>query len=1109
MFLTETKLTELDHVEIGGYEFACKCRKSRTPSGGVCLAIRNELFKNCEILESRHDYIHWCRIKSSAVTLHKDIICGVVYIPPESSRYSDISLFDDLENDIAEWRNKYDCYFCIAGDFNAHTGENPDFFEDVANVDNSDNDSRLTLPSRSSQDNMRINNYGNRLLELCSSLGIYIVNGRCGKDCGIGKTTCVDCSVDDYFLLSFELFDSVVDFEVESFNPLFSDKHNSLSLFGNFLNSPTEKVVMQNTAGSNDSVVWRNDKKEDFVQNLDESVLNDLRNWANKNLGRVELDVAELDSILEMHNKLFKDSSVKTFGRPRDGRGRNTPNGNNKPWYNDKCKEQKRVFNTARERFKRVNTQENASNVKVECRKYKKILRKSYKDYTTRMVEDLKSLKENDVHKFWKIVNSKQNRESIPENMVNDFYQHFKNLNAGEVEEQEIVDWNLEEDDFLNRRIEKNEILKAINRLKSRKAAGVDQILNEFIKSSAHVLIDFYVSLFNIVLDTGAVPSCWTQGIIKPVYKKKGDRKLPENYRGITLLSCMGKLFTAVLNKRVEEFVKLHDCIGKEQAGFRAGFSTLDHVFTLQCLVDLYLCKGKKLYAAFVDFKQAFDGVWRVGLWRKMLQSGVNGKVLRVIRNMYEAAKSCVRVGNVRSEFFSCNTGVRQGENLSPILFSFFLNDFDDFLAAHNFNGPSDLNATCRCEFLENLEIFLRLAVLLYADDMILLANSPEGLQQGLDLLEEYCDNWKLTVNSTKTKVVIFSRGKQRRNLPVFSYGDIRLEIVDEYLYLGVLFSYNGRLQRAINRCYQKGLKSMFGVLRTCRKLNLPIDLSLELFDKVVLPVMLYGCEVWGAGNTKMVEKVHLKFCKYLLNLSIRTPSAIVYGELGRFPIEIEIKTRMVSFWSRLLEPPGIDKWSTTFCNISCEHTEHGYITYGWSTEIRNILNECGLGGLWYDPLALKTPQLKTLIRQRLRDQFLQKWWNDIETDDRCNFYKIIKTEFGNEVFLKKLVNFDSLCKFRSGCSIVPLARKRLYSQEIRENTCTLCNQTTFLDEIHYICTCPYFTEIRMELYPSINENLPREFQIVKIKNIFATKSKIKLQKLVRFCTHISLTLRG
>jgi hypothetical protein len=162
------------------------------------------------------------------------------------------------------------------------------------------------------------------------------------------------------------------------------------------------------------------------------------------------------------------------------------------------------------------------------------------------------------------------------------------------------------------------------------------------------------------------IPTCWTKGVIKPIFKKKGDRSNPENYRGITLLSCVGKLFTAVLNRRLEEFVNRHDIIGTEQAGFRARFSTMDHIFTMQCLIDLYLCKGKCLYVAFVDFKQAFDKIWRVGLCQKLLQTGINGKILCVIQNMYNEAKSCVQVGVKYSEFFPCSVGVRQGKNMSP-----------------------------------------------------------------------------------------------------------------------------------------------------------------------------------------------------------------------------------------------------------------------------------------------------------------------------------------------------------------------------------------------------------------------------------------------------------
>jgi hypothetical protein len=82
------------------------------------------------------------------------------------------------------------------------------------------------------------------------------------------------------------------------------------------------------------------------------------------------------------------------------------------------------------------------------------------------------------------------------------------------------------------------------------------------------------------------------------------------------------------------------------------------------------------LYVSFVDLNAAFDTVWRTGLGRKLIDCGINGKILTVIQNMYRIAKSCVEVGNTRSDVFPCSNGVRQGENLSPLLFALFLNDF-------------------------------------------------------------------------------------------------------------------------------------------------------------------------------------------------------------------------------------------------------------------------------------------------------------------------------------------------------------------------------------------------------------------------------------------------
>ena len=171
-----------------------------------------------------------------------------------------------------------------------------------------------------------------------------------------------------------------------------------------------------------------------------------------------------------------------------------------------------------------------------------------------------------------------------------------------------------------------------------------------------------YIQFFNLVLTKCILPEEWVIGLIRPIYKKRGSRKDPDNYRGITLLRCMGKLFTLILNERHEE-----------QTGFRNDYSTIDHIFSLSFIMNIYLSKGKRLYAAFIDYKKAFDSINRVALWKKLVGNGMNGLILKVIFNMYDKAKSCVSCGNQQSEYFQSNVGVKQGENLSPLLFALFL----------------------------------------------------------------------------------------------------------------------------------------------------------------------------------------------------------------------------------------------------------------------------------------------------------------------------------------------------------------------------------------------------------------------------------------------------
>ena len=217
--------------------------------------------------------------------------------------------------------------------------------------------------------------------------------------------------------------------------------------------------------------------------------------------------------------------------------------------------------------------------------------------------------------------------------------------------------------------------------------------------------------------------------MIKPIYKQKGSCDDPNNYRGITILRCFGKLFTSVINNRLVEYFDENTTIGPEQAGFRAGHSTVDHVFTLHCIIDFFLAKKKRLYCLFTDYEKAFDRVERAFLWQKLLDSGVDGRILTVIKDMYRKAKSCVKTGNVCSDYFYCYSGVRQGENLSPVLFAIYLNDLQEYMAERSEGLPS-LRREARGLGWEREDesLMLKMFMLLYADDTTICSESA-GLQ--------------------------------------------------------------------------------------------------------------------------------------------------------------------------------------------------------------------------------------------------------------------------------------------------------------------------------------------------------------------------------------------
>lgn len=599
-------------------------------------------------------------------------------------------------------------------------------------------------------------------------------------------------------------------------------------------------------------------------------------------------------------------------------------------------------------------------------------------------------------------------------------------------------------------------------------------------------MLPTYTLLFNYVYNNGIVPESWTTGIIKPVYKNKGSIEDPNNYRTLTILSCFGKLFTSVLNKKLSDYLENDKTIGEEQLGFRSGYSTIDGVFILNSLQTLLKSQKKNLFCAFIDLKKCFGSIWRDGLWHKLNKLKLGVKMTRVIKSMYNNIKSKISLTSLdenntivcnESQYFSCEKGLREGEILSPILFSLYVNDLNKYFEENHCQGVN-----ISSKFYDELIIYAKLFLVMYADDTVLFATNRKDLQKSLNIYSNYCDKWKLDINIEKTKVLCFGRKRHCH----FFINNKPINIVDDFKYLGVVFTKNGRLINAIKENIRSATKALHSLWVSFREKNIPLDCQLELAEKIIEPILLYGSEVWGYENFALIEQFRLKYLKNITKVRQSTPNYMVYGETGTFPLSVKIKIRMIKFWKRLVTGKT-DKISFQIYRAMLnDQITNNKGNYTWLNAIKNIFTETGCYHIWLEQYLDDTKV--NAISRILRDQAIQHLNASCSNSNKGRNYTKLKTSWGTlpNIYNIKHDNLISLIKFRTSNHRLPVEVGRYNDTPFHERRCPFC-VNSLGDEYHYIMECNHFKRQR-KLYIKeeyfIRPSMAKYLQMMSSKNV-------------------------
>lgn len=410
----------------------------------------------------------------------------------------------------------------------------------------------------------------------------------------------------------------------------------------------------------------------------------------------------------------------------------------------------------------------------------------------------------------------------------------------------------ISKNDISDQLIKPIEVKNILKTFKNRKSPGEDKINNILLKNIPKKGVVLLTRIFNACLLLSYFPNVWKCAKVIALPKPNKDATQPSNYRPISLLSCISKLFEKTILARINSFIRDNGVLPNTQFGFRAGHSTTHQLFRVSNIIKNSLNNKCSTGMVLLDVEKAFDTVWHDGLIHKLFSLNFPLYLIKLIHSFLSDRSFFVSVNSVSSISHFIRAGVPQGSSLSPVLFNLFTADIS----------------------LPNNKV----EIAMFADDIALLSSNIDPniiiscLEYSLRQIISFYHKWKIKINFGKTQGIFFTRRRAARYLPnrEIIFNNTNIQWLSEVKYLGLFLDKKLLFEKHISHSVQrihKYIKILYPLIN--RKSKLSIKNKLLIYKTIFQPIMLYASPVWDCTADCHIKKLQIiqnKCLKIILN---------------------------------------------------------------------------------------------------------------------------------------------------------------------------------------------------------------------------------------------------